>query len=48
MRSALAAQTAQQMGLRPVAHIKGGFRAWRAAGGPVESAPSKEKSYVVS
>jgi len=36
-RSALAAQTAQHMGLRPVAHIKGGFGAWKAAGGPVES-----------
>ena len=35
-RSALAAQTAQRMGLRPVAHIGGGFGAWRNAGGPVE------------
>jgi len=44
MRSVLAAQTAQHMGLQPVAHIKGGFGAWRAAGGPVEAAPSKEKA----
>ena len=35
-RSALATQTAQQMGLKPVAHIAGGFGAWKAAGGPVE------------
>lgn len=40
-RSALAAQTAQRMGLRPVAHIKGGFSAWKQAGGPVESLPEK-------
>ena len=36
MRSALAAQTAQRMGLKPVAHIQGGFGAWKKAGGPVE------------
>jgi rhodanese-related sulfurtransferase len=36
LRSALAAQTAQAMGLKPVAHIKGGFGAWKKAGGPVE------------
>lgn len=36
MRSALAAQTAKQMGLQPVAHIEGGFKAWREAGGPTE------------
>ena len=36
MRSALAAQTAHRMGLKPVAHIKGGFGAWKKAGGPVE------------
>lgn len=35
-RSALAAQTAQEMGLQPVAHIEGGFGAWVKAGGPVE------------
>jgi rhodanese-related sulfurtransferase len=42
LRSALAAQTAQRMGMKPVAHIKGGFDAWKNAGGPV--APSKPKS----
>jgi rhodanese-related sulfurtransferase len=36
MRSALAAQTVQRMGLEPVCHIEGGFRAWKEAGGPVE------------
>jgi rhodanese-related sulfurtransferase len=35
LRSALAAQTAQHMGLKPVAHIQGGFGAWKKAGGPV-------------
>lgn len=35
-RSALATQTAQRMGLTPVAHIGGGFGAWKAAGGPVD------------
>ncbi|MGB7260208.1 MAG: rhodanese-like domain-containing protein [Pseudolabrys sp.] len=37
LRSALAAQTAQRMGLKPVAHIQGGFGAWKKAGGPVEA-----------
>ena len=36
LRSALAAQTAQHMGLKPVAHIEGGFGAWKKAGGPVD------------
>jgi rhodanese-related sulfurtransferase len=36
-RSALAAQIAQAMGLKPVAHIQGGFGAWRKAGGPVQA-----------
>lgn len=35
-RSALAAQTAQRMGLKPVAHIKGGFGAWKKSGAPVD------------
>lgn len=35
-RSALAADTAQTMGLEPVAHLGGGFKAWRKAGAPVE------------
>jgi rhodanese-related sulfurtransferase len=35
-RSALAAAAAQDMGLKPVAHIEGGFGAWKKAGGVVE------------
>lgn len=35
-RSALAAKTVQDMGLTDVAHIGGGFTAWKQAGGPVE------------
>ncbi len=42
-RSALAAKTAQDMGLKPVAHIGGGFAAWRDAGGPVEQYEPKKK-----
>ena len=42
-RSALSTATAQDMGLRPVAHIEGGFTAWKEAGGPVEAVtPSAE------
>ena len=41
MRSALAAATAKEMGLKPVAHIEGGFGAWREAGGPVEKVVPK-------
>ena len=37
LRSALAAQAVQRMGLRPVAHVGGGFAAWKQAGGPVEA-----------
>ena len=36
LRSALAAKTAHDMGLKPVAHMAGGFAAWRDAGGAVE------------
>jgi rhodanese-related sulfurtransferase len=36
-RSALAAEVAQEMGLKPVAHIEGGFGAWKKAGAPVQS-----------
>ena len=41
LRSALAAQTVQRMGLRPVAHVRGGFGAWKAAGGPIEAPAPK-------
>ena len=36
LRSALAAQVAQKMGLSPVAHIAGGMAAWLNANGPLE------------
>ena len=42
-RSALATQAAQRMGLAPVAHISGGFTAWREAGGPVAQKEEKPK-----
>jgi rhodanese-related sulfurtransferase len=40
-RSALAAQVSQQMGLTPVAHLDGGFDAWKKAGGPVAQKDAK-------
>ena len=40
-RSALAAQTAQKMGLGKVSHIKGGLEAWQAAGFETESYAKK-------
>jgi len=36
MRSALAADTAQDMGLENVCHLHGGFNAWLQASAPVE------------
>ncbi len=35
-RSALAARTAHEMGLRPVAHMRGGFGEWKKQGASVE------------
>jgi rhodanese-related sulfurtransferase len=35
-RSALAAKTADDMGLKPVAHMRGGFGEWKKQGAPVE------------
>ncbi len=40
-RSALAAKTAQDMGLEKVAHIEGGFGAWKKAGGAAEGGKPK-------
>ncbi len=37
LRSALAAHTAHKMGLKPVAHVEGGYGAWKKAGGPTEA-----------
>jgi rhodanese-related sulfurtransferase len=42
-RSALATKVAQDMGLKPVAHIAGGFTAWKAAHGPVDTTPKPAK-----
>ncbi len=42
-RSALATKTAQDMGLENVAHIEGGFGAWREAGLPIEPLPEKKR-----
>jgi rhodanese-related sulfurtransferase len=41
MRSALATQVAKRMGLKPVAHIGGGFGAWKKVGGPVDLPEAK-------
>lgn len=40
-RSALATQQMQKMGLEPVAHIGGGFTAWKEAGLPIEAVEKK-------
>ena len=40
-RSALTTDTVQRMGLAPVAHMSGGFSAWKAAGAPVAEKPAK-------
>lgn len=40
-RSALATRTALDMGLENVAHVDGGFTAWRDAGGPTETPQRK-------
>jgi len=40
-RSALASKTAQDMGLKPVAHILGGFGEWKRSGAAVEESAAK-------
>jgi rhodanese-related sulfurtransferase len=40
-RSALTTKTVQDMGLENVAHIEGGFGAWKAAGAPVAEKAKK-------
>ena len=42
-RSALATRTLMDMGLARVAHIGGGFTAWKEAGGTVAAKPVKKK-----
>jgi rhodanese-related sulfurtransferase len=37
LRSLLATQVAQRMGLKPVYNMTGGFGAWKEAGGAVET-----------
>lgn len=39
-RSALAACALRELGYGNVAHLDGGFKAWQAAGKPVQAAPS--------
>lgn len=41
LRSALAGLAAHNMGLAPVAHMRGGFGEWKAAGYPVEAVEKK-------
>jgi rhodanese-related sulfurtransferase len=41
-RSALSTFAVQNMGLSPVSHIEGGFRAWIEAGGPVSRLADKK------
>ena len=38
-RSALSTKTAKDMGFDNVAHIEGGFGAWRKAGAPIDQPP---------
>ena len=38
-RSALAAATLQDLGYERVAHMDGGFKAWKEAGKPVQDSP---------
>jgi rhodanese-related sulfurtransferase len=42
-RSILATDIASRMGLSPAFNLAGGFGAWKAAGGPVETVTPKEK-----
>ena len=42
LRSALSAAVAQKMGLSPVAHVEGGFSAWKKSGAAIE--PPDEKA----
>jgi rhodanese-related sulfurtransferase len=40
-RSLLATELLQRMGMKPVFNLKGGFGAWKEAGGPVETVEHK-------
>jgi rhodanese-related sulfurtransferase len=41
-RSALATKALKEMGLSPIAHLDGGFSAWKKAGLPVGERPHKK------
>ena len=41
LRSALAAQAMQEMGLAPVCHMEGGYSAWKNKGYPTEAKEKK-------
>lgn len=43
LRSALATKTAKDMGLDRIAHIEGGFSAWKKAGLPTEEWKPRER-----
>ena len=43
-RSVLATQTAQQMGLKPVVHMEGGFTEWKKSGAPIEAPVPKPET----
>jgi len=47
-RSALATKTVQDMGLMRVAHIEGGFAAWKSAGAPTAPHTKRANSEVKS
>lgn len=42
-RSALTVKTLRDMGMEKVAHIEGGFKAWKDGGGPVAAKESKPR-----
>jgi rhodanese-related sulfurtransferase len=42
-RSSLATAALQDMGLSPIAHIEGGFKAWKEAGLPVGEKPGHKR-----
>ena len=43
LRSALAAKAAQEMGLKPVAHLRGGMAAWMEANGAIDQPKEKKR-----
>ena len=42
-RSALATRTLMDMGVARVAHMGGGFSAWKESGGPVVPKPTRKR-----